>query len=84
MPVQRDGSMRTGRDASTTTITATGIDEGGLATIDLQDRLAATDVASLTFSACLAQLIHDVRDGCYLGFGCLYHRHLASLLCVVT
>lgn len=80
MPVQRDGPMGTRRDASSTTITAAGINEGRLARIDLQDRLAATDIACLTFAACLALFIHDVRDGGYLGFSCLYHRHLALLL----
>jgi hypothetical protein len=80
MPVQRDGSMGTRKDAGSTTITAAGIDEGWLARIDLHDRLATTDVACLTFAARLAPFIHDVRDGCYLGFGCLYHRHLAFLL----
>ncbi len=76
--LHHNGSGWTNGDASTTSVAATGIDEGWFARVDLQNRLGATDIPCLAFSTRQTKVVDDLGDGRGLSFDRLYH-HCASL-----
>jgi hypothetical protein len=69
IPIKHNGAVGTGGNACPAAIAAAGVDEGGLARIDLQHGLAAANLASQALAARVTSLVHDVRYGCSLGFG---------------
>ena len=77
VPVQGDSSVGTGGDAGSTAVATAGIDKWWFTGVNLHDRLAATHVTCLAFTACQAQFIHDMWNCRHLRFGGLHHRHLA-------
>ena len=70
-----DGPMGASRNASATSIAAIRIDERGLTTVNLEDGLAAADLAREALPASVACLVHHPRDGIDLRFGGIHYRH---------
>lgn len=71
--------MGADRHAGTTAVAAAGVDEGRLARIELQDRLAAASLACQALFASSASVVPYERNGRYLGLDRVEHPPAPSI-----
>lgn len=67
--------MRAGRNAGATAIAAIRIDEWGLTAVNLEDGLAAADLAREALPAGVARFVLHPWDGIDLRFGRIHDGH---------
>jgi hypothetical protein len=71
-PVQRDGLMGASSDTEVAAVAATGVNEGRLIRVQLNDGFALADSAGQALMTGLTPLIHHMGYGRHLSFGGLY------------